>query len=248
MDIRLLIPHTLGRYRAAAKAETLSASLGRQLGLHVRVEVAPSYEALEAELRAGRTELAWAPPVVCAAVEDQAHTILRAIRGGRASYLAALVRRASDEDLPLRDLRAAWVEPSSAAGYLLPRRKLVERGLAPGAGREHFTGSYRDAVHAVLGGAADLAPVHVPAPTPEDVRRTLKKLLPGCEDQLVPVLYSDEVPNDGLVVWRHRGDPGPEALAARLLELGAGGSILLQAVEAERLEVAPRNAYAAWKG
>jgi phosphonate transport system substrate-binding protein len=62
----------------------------------------------------------------------------------------------------LKGARAAWVDPLSAAGYVLPRGQLHARGLAPEGlfADERFLGSHPAALEAVRKGEADVAGTH----------------------------------------------------------------------------------------
>jgi ABC-type phosphate/phosphonate transport system substrate-binding protein len=85
-------------------------------------------------------------------------------RDGRRSYSAALVARASDgRDRPgtlaeLAGRSVAWVDPWSAAGYLVPRCMLRAAGIEPDRtfATQSFHGSYEGVMAALLGGAADV--------------------------------------------------------------------------------------------
>lgn len=136
-------------------------ALGEQLGASVERRDAPTYEALAVDVREGRVDLAWLPPIAFIRLADEVSPLGSFARGGQTSFTAALVVRADARirDLEsLRGLRAGWVDPWSAAGFVLPRMKLALLGVDPrGLFRtEHFLGSHHEALRALVDGACDV--------------------------------------------------------------------------------------------
>jgi ABC-type phosphate/phosphonate transport system substrate-binding protein len=83
-------------------------------------------------------------------------------RAGTSGYQSVLVVRGTSRIHMLDGLRgasAAWVDPLSASGYVLPRIQLAALGIDPRDlfGEERFYGSHGAAVKAVLDGHADVA-------------------------------------------------------------------------------------------
>lgn len=244
---RILFPPSLGRARAAARADVLAASLGRRLGAAVEVEVAEDYADLERRVLAGEVDLAWAPPAVCARVEKSAVAVLAAVRGGRSTVRAALVCRAGEALEPgqLAGARAAWVDPLSTAGYLLAAGHLRAAGTDLAALEHHFVGSYRAALLAVLAGEADLASVYVRSDAEDELRRALEEHVGPREVCLRVMAVTGEAPADGLVVTRAaRGRPGLVDSIAPLTDGSRGPTLLLELLEADTLERARPEDYA----
>ena len=136
-------------------------ALAARSGLSI-VAKACSYESLAASMKDGTVNVAWLPPIVYLKSAAVARPLLRIKRGNDKSYQTALVVR---EDSPyvepkdLKNARAAWVDPWSAAGFIIPRLWLLSHGVDP---RKHFRAesfkwSHRAAVQAVVDGAADVA-------------------------------------------------------------------------------------------
>jgi phosphate/phosphite/phosphonate ABC transporter binding protein len=138
--------------------------IGARAGLElVRFQV-PSYEALARQMLGGALHVAWLPPIVFVRLEREgiAVPLVTNHRGASSGYQSVLLVRASSHIQTLEDLRgasAAWVDPMSASGYVLPRLQLAAIGLDPRTlfGGERFYGSHPAAVRAVVEGAADVA-------------------------------------------------------------------------------------------
>src|SRR5688572_18523640 len=150
------LPPSLGREPMRARARQLAALL-YDVGFGM-VATAESYAQLEERVASGEADAAWGPPLACARLEAAGGKVaLRALRDGAATYRAVLVVRATDSmslatpSQVRRRPRAAWVDPDSMAGYLLPRGFLRSIGFA----LDHFLveeqslGSYEKCLEAV---------------------------------------------------------------------------------------------------
>src|ERR1043166_4669487 len=121
--LRFALPPSLGTERLVDEKRLLREALTDLLAENVDVTVSQSYEALTRNLLSGAVDAAHAPPFVCAQVEPQGVVIVaRAVRHGRSTYGSALVKRKGSDTSLVRpkQIRAAWVDPQSVAGYLLP--------------------------------------------------------------------------------------------------------------------------------
>ena len=124
--------------------------------------VAPSYRELRAAVAAGRVAFGWMPPMLILELEDQrlASPIALPIRfGSTASFYAALItpRGGAKTLAELKGARAAWVEPESVAGYVMPRLHLALSGFdLKSFARESFERSHDGVVQAVTSGRADV--------------------------------------------------------------------------------------------
>jgi phosphonate transport system substrate-binding protein len=82
------------------------------------------------------------------------------VRDGHAAFYAVLIVHSGSKIKPPRDLegkRAAWVDPHSASGYVLPRMGLSAVGVDPRTAfrTERFFGSHDAVVRAVIERRAD---------------------------------------------------------------------------------------------
>jgi phosphonate transport system substrate-binding protein len=253
--VQVVLPAGLGAAVLAEHAPRVESVLSRAMGQPVAVAVAASYDALAADMQAGRAQVAWAPPFVCARLEAAgARVLLRGLRRGTSSYRAALVCKAG-AGLTLDTLQGttvAWSDRDSTGGYLLPVAFLKGQKLDPVRlfAQQLFTGSYQAAVQAVLEGRAQVASIFVPPASVEgaDFRTWLGAVAPGRERELELVAYTDEAPNDGVVVQPTLPAETVEALEKALMGLAGtptGERLLKELFRADGFEPAPRNAYRA---
>lgn len=122
-----------------------------------------SYARLVDALAEGTVDLAWLPPVayVRARRAGAARLLLAVERDGSRSYSSALLVRgelAARSVREIHQLRAAWVGPWSAAGFLIPRRMLRGAGLEPEARfrTQTFVGSYQNVLRALVDDEVDV--------------------------------------------------------------------------------------------
>ena len=122
----------------------------------------PTYRALAESVRAGESDIAWLPPVAYAWLAEAVTPLGCILRGNATTYSAALVALETSALHVPADLvgaRAGWVDPWSAAGYVVPRIELARAGLDPAAtfAKETFYGSHREALLALSRGECDVA-------------------------------------------------------------------------------------------
>ncbi|WP_233261710.1 PhnD/SsuA/transferrin family substrate-binding protein [Vitiosangium sp. GDMCC 1.1324] len=226
--IRFLLYPSLGEVREHVRVELFGRALSERLGRPVVMELAPTYEALEAELAAGRVDMAWGTAEQCNAFEPQARAVLRAVRSGSCYYHAALVCR-SDEPLTLETLqgkRAAWVAPRSTGGHLLPVRFLESQGVRPDDvfSEQRFLGTYRRALQAVLAGEADVASVFSNHPDECAMRATLASYVGADEPKLATFLFTGPTLADGIILTRRLSEADAAQLVSVLTRMNTDGS------------------------
>jgi phosphate/phosphite/phosphonate ABC transporter binding protein len=142
--------------------DRLVGALTDRIGAPVARRDAASYEALVDDMRGGRIEIAWLPPIVFVRLGDAVKALGSILRGARSTYEAALVVPAKSRVRTidaLKGLRAGWVDRWSASGYVLPRVNLSLRGIDPRElfGSETFHGSHHAAIRALADGLCDVA-------------------------------------------------------------------------------------------
>jgi phosphate/phosphite/phosphonate ABC transporter binding protein len=147
------------------RVDELAAWMSERAGVSIERRDAASYEALANDVREGRIDVGWLPPIVFVRLGDVVKplgSILRGREGERPGYEAALVVHKDSKIRTidaLRGSRAGWVDRWSAAGFVLPRVKLALLGVDPRTlfRTETFHGSHRSAIKALLAGACDVA-------------------------------------------------------------------------------------------
>jgi phosphate/phosphite/phosphonate ABC transporter binding protein len=152
--------------------DDLAAWLRAEADVALEFRSTPTYDALAHSVLDGSSDIAWLPPVVYAWLAEAVDPLGCMLRGGRTSYTAALVVREDDTVRSLSDLqgaRAGWVDPWSAAGYVVPKIELVRAGFDPTTTfrTEAFLGSHREALLALARGQCDVAGTYARQPESE---------------------------------------------------------------------------------
>ena len=247
MKLTFVLPPSLGLAKASARAELIEVAMARDLNEPVTAVVASSYADLEEQ--ATRAEFVWAPAVVCAKLLS-ARAVYTIVREGQATYRSALIARRDQALTPLglSGLRAAWVDPLSAGGYLLVVAWLRSRGLEPDHlfASQRFVGSHRAAVEAVLHGEADVAGVSLHSVDDEGLAATMRWYAGPAGDQLVAIATTESCPNDAIVLTSSLAEVDAEWLVERIAPLTQtprARSRLLSALEADRLQRADLPSY-----
>jgi phosphonate transport system substrate-binding protein len=207
-----------------------------------------TYEALHAAVLAGEVDAAWGPPLTCARVEEaNGSVVLRAVRGGATTYRAALVSRSQDTfEISVLGQgtfrpRVAWVEASSVGGYLLPRAYLRGAGIDVDTAflNQRMLGSYSACIDALFDFESDLTAVFV---RNGDFASTWKE-----RAQRLRVLgYTDESPNDGVVISPRVSEERGEALVRGLKHLigrETSRGVLMSMFTTDGFDVPPKGTY-----
>ena len=202
-----------------ARVDRLTKMVGEHVGAEVSRFDAPSYEALATEVREGRVDVAWLPPIVFVRLADAVTPIGSIMRDGKSAYEAALVVR-SDSKIrtidALRGSRAGWVDPWSAAGFVLPRVKLALLGVDPRTvfRSERFYGSHRAAMTALAEGACDVAGTYAQADAEGNVNAGSWSEVEGAEVRVLATFGA--IPPDVIGVRKGYPEEGREKVLAAL--------------------------------
>jgi len=142
--------------------DALARGLERTLNKRVELVRAATYTDLAELVTEGLVDLAWLPPAVYLHVRRGLGVRLAAMleRSGNDAYRSALLCRTGTYEriLDVVGARAAWVDPWSAAGYLMPRALILAEGIDPNVAlRETFVGSYDAALDALGAATAEIA-------------------------------------------------------------------------------------------
>lgn len=156
----LRVGYVLARDRI--RHEDFAAGLEAALARPVRLLRYARYADLSEAMVQGFIDLGWLPPAVYVGARRAGSVRAVAVveRAGADRYRSALLARpgAVPSYRELRGARAAWVDPWSAAGYLMPRGLIAAQGLDPSRvlSSERFCGSYDAALDALVARTADL--------------------------------------------------------------------------------------------
>jgi phosphate/phosphite/phosphonate ABC transporter binding protein len=158
----LVAPAPSSEGEARASFGELASWMRAHAAVELERKTSPTYKELTASVREGTSDVAWLPPVVYAWLAEAVTPLGSIVREGRTRYSAALVVSKGSNVNSLADLRAAragWVDPWSAAGYVVPRIELARAGIDPGSAFsiETFHGTHRDVLLALARGDCDVA-------------------------------------------------------------------------------------------
>jgi phosphonate transport system substrate-binding protein len=148
--------------RIRAALEGLCTSLSGRLDVLLYPQLARGYGELSVQLATGGIDLAWAPPLVAGElVKSGTASVLVCTRRSSASLYHSAFFTGRESGIhtvaELRGRRIAWVDRSSASGFLIPRLWMQQSGLELEGffSRELFAGTHEAVVRAVVAGEAD---------------------------------------------------------------------------------------------
>lgn len=221
LSFGLVVP--ADRQEVRARFDALASFMrGRGL-IDLESRALPTYKELAASVREGASDVAWLPPVVYAWIAEGVTPVGSIVREGETAYSAAVVTREDSAIRSLADLksvRAGWVDPWSAAGYVVPRIELAKRGILPADGfrTETFYGSHREALLALARGDCDVAAVYASAwsglddlavrvlatfgPIPTDVLAVRRNLAPREHERVIEAFRATCADDEGRALVR----------------------------------------------
>lgn len=226
--------------------------LGHRLDCNVVPRCALSYEELVPMFESGHVDIAWLPPIVHWHLDRAklARGLLVNERGGRERFSSVLLGRkgsAHDSLEKLRGARAAWVDPWSASGYVLPRIALAEREIDPRTTflEERFFGSRDAALRAVLDDRFDVTATFAYFEG-ERMARCGWDEIPDAASKFDVLLRAGDIPSDCIATARSMSDDTRERVATAFeaaLADPAAAELLRSTLNVERfLRGAPKDA------
>lgn len=206
-----------------AKLGEICDALSQALGVVVFPHVSVAYRELADLIDRGQLGFAWVPPLLAIDREDRKLIVPVAlpVRRGTTSYYAAIIaRRGTLRTLDdLHGVRMAWVDKSSAAGYVVPRMHLVGAGFDVQTlfASESFAHTHDGVVDAVVSGRADAGAAFCTIdPRTQRVLQAGWTAADGTAQKPVDVLaLAGPIPNDGVFA----ASSVPEELRNKLLEI-----------------------------
>jgi phosphonate transport system substrate-binding protein len=246
-----VVPSSLPGDRVAA-LDAVCIELSKLMRADVRGAVPATYAELARWLEHDRVQYAWMSPALMVLTSERIHLapLLMAVRNERTEYCSALFvdgRKAASSVGALRGKTIAWVDPTSASGYLVPRIHLAARGLDTHElfGKELFVGSHAAVVRAVFEGIADVGATYAEQPEPGQpiTRAGFRDVAP---DHPVRVLeWTQAIPNDVIVGHGLLGRAEHRVFSNAILTLAErddGRRLLHAAFHADRFTTMPRTA------
>jgi phosphate/phosphite/phosphonate ABC transporter binding protein len=204
ITLALVPSSTPGDSRFALDA--LCVALTKLLDAPVHGINSASYQDLASELEKDRVDYAWMSPTLMLLTNEriQLQPLLSAVRNGRTEYASALFVDAAKPWLALDDVigkTVAWVDPTSAAGYLFPRMHMAARGYDPATffGNELFLRSHGDVVRAVMSGTADVGATYGELPEPGEPTTHAGFLDVAPKHEMRVLEWSPGIPSDMIV-------------------------------------------------
>jgi ABC-type phosphate/phosphonate transport system substrate-binding protein len=193
-----------------ARFDALAGWMREHAGVDLERRPAATYKDLAASVREGTSDIAWLPPVAYAWLAEAVTPIGSIAREGRTSYAAALVVGDASPigaRADLAQVRAGWVDPWSAAGYVVPRLELARAGVRPSHAfrSETFYGSHRDALAALDRDECDVV-------------GTYEGAWADLGSRVRPIATFGSIPTDVIAVRRNLGPVEYETVAGAFRE------------------------------
>lgn len=227
-DVFVGVVASLNDAVAKRQADALALWVAGALKGPAQARVFPDQEALAVAVGKGEVDLALMGPLAWFRIDPKAKVqlVFRTVRNGKSTYRAVLFAgpKSKLKDLvslkQAKNLKVAWVETSSATGYVIPKGQLLMSGIDPAQlfETQDFLGTHDAVCNAVWEGKYDVGATFSD-PDPKKLKLT------GCEGPLgqkavalKPLVVSEEIPNDVLVA-------APGFSAERLAALRAAGKL-----------------------
>jgi len=248
-----------GTATAQAQADAIAKFVANALGKPARPAVFPDYDTLAAYFAQGKVDVGYLPPLayVRTTAQGKVQLLAKVVRNGQpisrsVIYAAPGSAVKSLDDLKLaRELKVAWVDPSSATGYIFPKALLLQSGINPAGvfSDQAFLGSHDLVCKAVLEGRYTVGASYSIDPAGAPV-----KVITGCKNavgeqaaKLQIVAATEPIPNDVLAVRDGFPAEAQAALLAAAQELektDAGKKVLQAAFHAEGFTTVADEDYA----
>lgn len=225
-------------------AEPLAQALSERLDIEVESFVPQDYTALTEAMGTGQADIGAFGPLGIVRAQDRANVdfILQSVRFGALTYHTQYMTNNPDkycddevvtddagfkycngtadadkgpvaqEAVALIDGSLAYVDPTSTSGYLIPALEMQEAGVDSNSLDTTFAGSHDNAVLAVSAGDVEVGLSF------DDAREIVVEESPEVADNVVVFAYSQEIPNDGIVVREDLPEDLKSAITKALLE------------------------------
>jgi phosphonate transport system substrate-binding protein len=255
----LTVGMTANTNGAQAQGQALADFVKQATGQPTRPAVYPDYDSLAAAVAKGDVDVALMSPMayVRGSALGQITPLVKMVRNGQSTYHAVLFDKADSpiknlEDLSkARGLKVAWVDSSSATGYIFPKAFLLSSNIDPQGifVDQDFKGSHDAVCQAVANGKADIGATFTDDPNGGPITHAT-----GCNglgekiSGIKVIAVTNDIPTD--VVATRPGFPADVQQkitkeAQALAGSDSGKGILRSAFNAEGIAPATDDDYAA---
>lgn len=199
--------------KIAENAQPMAAFLSQELGMPVETYTTQDYAGLVEAMKSGQVDIGSLPPLAYVLAKDRgaAEVIIKTSRRGSLTYHCMFTARAGSGIARIEDAkgkRIAFVDPSSASGFLFPAAFLKKQGIEPETffSQQVFAGGHDAAIRALYNGEVDVAATY------DDARNKLEKIdaYKDVKTKVVIIGKTEEIPNDTISV---RTGLAPELVA-----------------------------------
>ena len=189
--------------RVLTSGQQIAESITGRTGLRIKTAVPTSYAAVIEAMGAGKADIAWLPTFayVLAHKTHCVIAVLTTVRHGNTSYRGQILVRSDSGIRSLSELSGksiAFTDAASTAGHIYPRALFAGENVD--IGRQLFAGGHPQAVLAVYENLVDAACTYWSPSLPDgsigDARRTVIESFPDVVQQVIPIAFTDWIPND----------------------------------------------------
>lgn len=195
--------------KVLASGQPLADLLSQQTGLSFTVSVPTSYAAVIEAMGADNVDIGWLAPFAYVLAHDKFNStvILSSVRGGSKTYTGQIIANVDSGIESVADLpgkKFAFVDPSSASGFLYPNALLASNGIDYKAAFAEtvFAGGHDKVVIAVYNKQVDAGATFGDSVegVQTDARTLVVSTLPDVMEKVKVIGKTDPIPNDTVSV------------------------------------------------
>jgi phosphonate transport system substrate-binding protein len=186
----------------AEDAKPMAAFISKEIGIPVETMTTTDYVGLVEAMGSKKVDIGSLAPLIYVLAKDQgaAEVLLKTSRKKSLTYHSVFMVRADSGIKTIEQLkgkRVAFVDPSSASGFLFPAYHLKQKGIAD---LDNFfsdvayLGAHDKAVMAVYNGDVDAAAVY------DMARNKVLKTMPDVMEKVVVIEQTQAIPNDTISI------------------------------------------------